>query len=153
MSKYYDFNRFFQIEGEDSSPKNKNLISSIKTKKTKLAARVDNYFTEYESGSQESLTQDFSNFQILQIINTAMHIGAELAFESREISRHNAEESCEFEIDDNSLLYAVQTLGRLETETECVSKYKEPSDASRLLDKIIKRRRNGRHDGFGRFDF
>jgi len=71
MSKYNDFNRIFQIDGEEPAQNdNNNLVKQLKIKQSKIEARIDNYYAEYEAGSEQSITQDLSEYSIVDIIST-----------------------------------------------------------------------------------
>ena len=77
MSKNYDFNRFFQIEGEDKPQTSTNIMDSINMNKVKMEVRIDNYYAEYKEGSEESIAKDLSEYSILDVISTASDITRE----------------------------------------------------------------------------
>ena len=104
--------------------------------------KIDNYHKQYEAGSQEALTKDLSKYQMVHIINTAMHLSKELALETIDTAGTLFGDDYDYAIDDDCIGHAIQVLGRLEAESYYADKYPTRDTSNDLLDKLLKNRRD-----------
>ena len=137
-----NFNILFDVEGDNEKNTGHQISPTSPLFKTMLAMKVDNYHQQYEAGSQEALTKDLSRYQMVHIINTAMHLSKELAKETIDDTGILFDDDYDYAIDSNCIGHAIQVLGRLESESYYVNKYPERDTSNNLLDKLLQNRKD-----------